>query len=81
MSAENEHAQKLLEKSVSELGEHFDAVMVFAVRHDGATDDGTFRAIKGCGNWFSRYGVIKEWILREEETSRFRARKDCEEPE
>ena len=34
------------------LGEHFDAVHVFATRGE---DDGTITISHGCGNWFARY--------------------------
>lgn len=71
--------QELLKKAGNELSEHFDSVIIFVTRHD-ANDGGTFRGIETRGNWFARYGQVKEWVIREEETSRINAR-ECEEEE
>ena len=72
----NTDDMKLVEKAVQELGEHYETVMVFCTRHESGQENGTVRVIKGSGNWFARYGVVREWLIREEETSRSVARKD-----
>jgi hypothetical protein len=45
---------------------HFDTVQIFASRFKS---DGnlTYRGDRGKGNWFARYGQVKEWIVSEEE--------------
>lgn len=66
---------KAVEKAVETLGEHFDAVQIFVNRHE-SSKGGTVRFNDGRGNWFARYGQVREWLIREEETSRVHARKD-----
>jgi hypothetical protein len=43
------------------LGEHFDSVQIFCTKMSDNQSD-TKHYIKGCGNWFSRYGQIKAFI-------------------
>lgn len=61
---------ELLRKHVEQLGEHFDAVTILCTRHEPETEDGTIQISDGCGNWFARYGQIREWIVRAEERTR-----------
>lgn len=52
------------------LSEHFDSVHIFATKYEGGDNGGTTAKInKGTGNWFARYGQIKDWILCEEHAS------------
>lgn len=78
MSALTDHEKKIVQEAASTLGEHFDSVQIFVTRHE-ASDGGTIRAIEGRGNWFARYGQVREWVIREEETSRVHAREDNKE--
>ena len=67
MNADKDQDLELLQKAIDTLGEHFDSVQIFATRHD---TDGTKSIQKGCGNWFARYGQVREWMLKEEQSSR-----------
>jgi hypothetical protein len=42
--------------------EHFDTVQVFATRHDPHGEGGTVNIQWGQGNWFARYGHIRNWV-------------------
>lgn len=62
-----------IEKAVEALGEHFDAVQIFAVRTD---TDGTLTYSKGCGNWFARYGQIRTWLVKQDEYTKKEVQKE-----
>lgn len=65
-----------IEKVAQVLGEHFDTVQIFATRHEpGAKDAGTYRFSAGCGNWYARYGQVREWMLMQDEMAREKARR------
>lgn len=66
---------KLVEDAATKLADHFENVHIFVNRHY-PSDGGTLRYEQGRGNWFARYGQVREWLLREEETSRIHARAD-----
>lgn len=51
----------LVEKALTDLMEHCDAVQIFVSRHDHASDN-TVRLSKGKGNWFTRYGQVNTWV-------------------
>lgn len=55
------------------LAAHFDAVQLICTRH---TENGTVHVVWGEGDWFSRYGAAKEWIIREEHKMRLKAEDD-----
>lgn len=76
---DQENDIRLLDQAAHKLSEHFDAVQIFATRHEPNQLDATTRVCSGVGNWFARYGQIREWMIREEESSRQIARKDSEE--
>lgn len=50
-----------IRKALDILGEHFDAVHIFASRHE-ETEGGTVSCNKGMGNFFARYGQISVWL-------------------
>lgn len=57
---------KIVDAHARQLSEHFDCVHIFCMFHEGDDKGGTFRTSKGFGNYFSRYGQIKHWIIGEE---------------
>lgn len=70
---------KRIEEAVKTLSEFFDCVQVFAVKHetsgeasDGESGDLSFS--KGAGSYYARCGLIREWILRQDERSRIAER-------
>lgn len=66
---QSERDLALVTQAVESLGEHFDSVEIFVSSH--RPDLGGSRALnRGCGNWYTRYGQITEWIVRENERER-----------
>ncbi len=55
-----------IKRATDGLMEHFDSVAIFVTRHEPAEKDGTVNASWGAGNWFTRYGQIRTWVLKEE---------------
>lgn len=53
--------EKLLEKTVHELGEHFDTVQIVATNYDGATGI-TQPYSRGIGNWYARHASCEELV-------------------
>jgi len=62
------------------LGEHFDTVHIFVTRYE-SQNEGTTNIHRGIGNFYARYGQIKEWLTREEEQARIEARNANQSPE
>lgn len=55
-----------IQQALDILSEHFDAVHIFASRHEAEIEDGTIHCQKGVGNWFARWGQITQWVKVEE---------------
>ncbi len=64
----------LLQKHVDQLMEQFDSVVLFTTRHEQAQSEGTVNLWCGAGNWFARYGQVREWLVRQEEQARINIR-------
>lgn len=62
--------QKLVQDAIQTLVEHFDAVQIFASRHEQGESAGTVYVSEGRGNWYARYGQVRTWLLNEEDVSR-----------
>lgn len=54
----------IVKKHAAMLSEHFDTVQIFCSKHDMKNVDGTAGIVWGTGNWFARYGHIKEWMIK-----------------
>lgn len=67
-----------LDEAIGTLGEHFESVQIFVTRN-ADDNEGTVNATKGTGNWFTRYGQVRCWLIKEDERSRISMRKDYEE--
>lgn len=65
-----------LENALKTLTEYYDAVHIFANRAVGEEDGNTIFVSRGRGNWFARYGQVKEWVIRSEELTKVKARKE-----
>jgi hypothetical protein len=65
---------KRVDDAIQTLGDFFDSVQIFATRHEPGEHDGTIAINKGAGNWFARYGQVKEWVVKTEEYSRIDAK-------
>ena len=57
----------ILKDHCARLSEHFDSVQIFVTKHDKLRFRGTRGFTFGCGNWFARYGQVREWIVNEEQ--------------
>lgn len=62
-----------LQSALDLVSEHFDAVHIFATRHEPG-EGGTIACNKGVGNWHARYGQIREYVTKEEEAQRMEVR-------
>lgn len=58
----------VLNHHVKMLRDHFDSVQIFATRHDEPNKK-TIYADSGGGNWYSRFGLVKSWVIMQEEYS------------
>lgn len=71
----------IVTKAVDALGEHFDTVHIFATVHDPSSDGGTVNVSAGVGNWLTRYGQMKDFVLRTEERAKCEIRYEYEDAE
>ena len=58
-----------LRDACAALSSEFDSVHIFASKHR-PEQGGTASVNYGIGNYFSRYGQVRVWIVREEEVQR-----------
>ena len=77
MSEEIEQDKDLaiLKRHAEQIMEHFDNVTIFVTRKadDG---EGTVNASWGRGNWYARYGQVREWVTKEEAVMRQSVERD-----
>ena len=66
---------EIVRRAVLSLGEHFDPVQIFVTRSEECGKQLTTNINLGSGNWFARYGQVKEWVVKEEEASRIEIRR------
>ena len=66
---------RILTSHVNSLMEHFDTVEILVTRNAEAKLSGTVYLNRGAGNWFARYGQMREWVTCEEEHMREGMRK------
>ena len=64
---------KLLEKHCNELMVHFDSVLILVTKHSGKENSTTFDW-KGRGNRFAHSGMVRAWLVKDDEGSRACAR-------
>jgi hypothetical protein len=65
-----EQQQSVLRKAAHDLGEHFDTIQIFVTTHQPAELGGTMHGSLGVGNWYARYGQIREWLIRTDEDAK-----------
>ena len=63
-----------LKQHVSQLMNRFDTVHIFATRNEPVESQGTITATWGEGNYFTRYGQIRCWTVKQDERSRMEER-------
>lgn len=79
MDTQKERDEKAVQECIDKLSGQFDTVHIFVSRYEGGTDGGTVNFQQGTGDWFSRYGIVRSWLIRTEEQTRITARKDDKE--
>lgn len=74
--SESDQDMKRIEASAHSLGEHFDTVQIFCTRHESESEEsgGTINCNYGLGNWFARYGHVRDWLIRQDERSKMVSR-------
>ena len=70
---------EIVKKHCDELTEHFDTVQLFCTMHEDEGDKNTLSFKFGKGNWFARYGQIREWVVKQDEGAKIETRKESEE--
>lgn len=61
---------RLVRESAARLSEHVDSVQIFVSKQKDDGSQGTWHMSFGAGNWFSRYGQVRQWLEIEDEASR-----------
>ena len=63
---------RVLERHLAALMEHFDAVQIFATRVQRGPEGGNEVPAwtSGRGNWYARYGQIQQWMIMEDQRMR-----------
>lgn len=75
-----EEIQEQLRMACQRLMEHFDTVQIIATKKDQEPlSAGTDAFWFGQGNWYARYGSVKEWAIEAESIMACRAEDDEEE--
>lgn len=54
----------------NQLMEHFDSVQIFVTRHEEVESQGTVNINLGAGNYFTRSGHVREWIIKQDQQAR-----------
>ena len=66
---DNEQRDKkmdLIKNQARLLSQSFDSVQIFCTKFEPERDNDTSHYAYGVGNWFARYGQVREWIVNEE---------------
>lgn len=79
MSMDPDIDKQRINAALDQLGEHYDAVQIFCSRHESGEEGGSIHFSFGCGNWFARYGQIRNWLVAEEEGTRIHVRANNQE--
>lgn len=66
----------MVRDACNKLGEHFDSVVILTTRYEHGDDGNTVNINYGTGNWFSRYGQCREYLIKCEERTRIQVQKD-----
>lgn len=68
-----------VQKHLDALSEHFDSALIFVTRNESGELGGTVHIELGNGNWFTRFGQVQDWLIRQEEFQRIKSRKSEDE--
>ena len=68
-----EDADRIVREFVARVSEHVDSVQVFINKKRDDGKSGTWKMGFGAGNWYARYGQVREWLIIEDEAIRMEA--------
>lgn len=63
---EMRECDRLVREAVMKISEHVDAVTILVSKKREDGEAGTWRLVVGSGNYYARYGQIKEWVIVED---------------
>lgn len=63
---ETAEADRLVREALQKISEHTDTVMILVTKKLDNGEGETWRMILGTGNWYARYGLVREWLNQEE---------------
>lgn len=69
-----DHDESFVNQKIEELMRHFDAVQIFVTRQEPG--DRTMAYSSGRGNFYSRWGLVNEWLSRGVEVDTVEAEED-----
>lgn len=70
MSSMKDEDVERVRKACEALGENYDSVQIFVTRHEPGELDGTVNLNWGAGNYFTRSGQVREWLVKQDERAR-----------
>ena len=76
--AVDDHSDDALRKAIELLSEHFDTVQIIATRQDDEDPENDLLCEDGSGSIFARIGSVRDWLMRQDEYTRNRAKKEWE---
>ncbi len=65
-TARRKFDEALLNKHLTQLIEHFEAVRIFVTRPCINDPQQTAGTSQGRGNWYAQKGIVDEWVLRQQ---------------
>lgn len=74
-SDQYDQLEKIMDSHAAALCEHFDSVIIFATYRRGQNSSYLTRG-RGC--YYSQYGSVRDWIIRQDEDTKQDARKNSE---
>lgn len=77
MNSEIQKDLDMVKKHAEALSEHFDTVQIFCTRQE-SSQGGTVNLNYGSGNWFARYGQVRQWFIKSDEDDKISVRKESE---
>lgn len=76
---ETAEPDRLVREALLKLSEHCDSATIFVTKKLDNGNGETWRMVLGAGNYYARYGVIREWLNQEEGIQHRRYQPDDEE--
>jgi hypothetical protein len=75
---DTDEGQAAVGEALNLLSRHYDCATIFVSRYD-PTESNTHSGWRGFGNWFARFGQIREWLIKREAIARIEEEAETEE--